>query len=97
MLQLAGYGVASPKEPDDALILFSQETFDAVIIGESVEHDMRAALVTAIRNRRSETPIVFVHSGTEPAEEPLANMSVDVTAGPTPLVAALDKLLRNAA
>jgi DNA-binding NtrC family response regulator len=95
-LALAGYGVASPKEPDDALILFSQETFDAVIIGDSVEHETRQSLIAAIRDQRPYTPIVFAHAGdTDTREEPLADASVDVTADPMPLVVALTKLLNN--
>ena len=93
-LALAGYGVTSPKEPDDALILFSQETFDAVIIGDSVEHETRQSLITAIRDRRPDMPIVFAHAGdTDTREEPLADVSIDVTADAMQLVVALGALL----
>jgi DNA-binding response OmpR family regulator len=95
-LALAGYGVASPKELDDAVILFSQQQFDAVIIGDSVEDGTRKSLITAIRDKRPDTPIVFAHAGdSDTREEPLADMSVDVTADSTPLMVALTKLLNN--
>ena len=95
-LALAGYSVAVPREPSEAVLLASQQPFDAVVIGHSVEHETREGLIRALRNLRPHTPIVFVYRDPERVEEPLADVSVDVTAGPTPLVRALDNRLRNA-
>lgn len=94
-LALAGYSVASPKEPNDAVLLLSREPFDAVVIGHSVEPATRELLILALRNLRPHIPIVFVYANPEMVEEPLADVSVDVTAGSTPLVTALDKRLRR--
>jgi len=95
-LALAGYTVASPKEPDDSVLLFSQQTFDAIIIGHSVERETRRVLIAGIRNRRATIPIVFVFTAPDTGEEPLADLSIDITAGPMPLVRALDSRLRKA-
>ncbi len=95
-LALAGYTVAAPKEPSGAVLLAAQQPFDAVVIGHSVEHEMCEGLIRRLRELRPQTPILFVY--TEPTHdgEPLADVSVDVTAGPMPLVIALDGRLRRA-
>jgi hypothetical protein len=85
--------VASPKRPEDALLLFAQEEFDVVIIGHSVEAATRQPLIAAIRGARPSVPVIFAQAGNPTQKEPLADLSVDVTAGPTPLLVALDELL----
>ncbi|MBV9087465.1 MAG: hypothetical protein JOY79_08280 [Acidobacteriaceae bacterium] len=95
-LALAGYSVVSPKHPEDALLLFAQESFDAVIIGHSVEGATREGLIKAIREARPSVPILFAYAGDPTQEEPLADVSVDVTAGTTPIVIALEELLSKA-
>jgi DNA-binding NtrC family response regulator len=97
-LALAGYRVASPKVPEDGLLLFGQEFFDAVIIGHSVEQPTRQALIRGIHESQPDTPIIFAHTGDPSQEdEPLADVKVDVTAGPAPLLVALGQLLRERA
>ena len=94
-LAMAGYGVASPKDPRDATLLVVQEKFDAVIIGHSVEGTLRNHLIESIRDLRPTIPVVFAHpTGTE--EEPLADVTVDAEEDPYAIVNALDKLLRRA-
>jgi DNA-binding response OmpR family regulator len=95
-LALAGYKVASPREPNEAVLLLSQERFDAVVVGHSVEPEIRRILIRAVRNLRPNIPIVFVFRAPESAEEPLADLSIDLTDGPMPLVSALDDRLRRA-
>lgn len=95
-LALAGYAVASPKEPTEAVLLASQQPFDAVVVGHSVERETRKSLITTLRNLRPFMPIVFVYTEPERVEEPLADVSVDVTNGSVPLVSALDEWLRRA-
>ncbi len=95
-LALAGYSVAVPKEPNEAVVLVSQQAFDAVVVGHSVEHETRHGLIRRLRDLRPQTPIVFVYTEPENVEEPLADVSVDVTKGPTPLVTELDRRLRRA-
>ncbi len=51
-LALAGYKVASPREPNEAVLLLSQERFDAVVVGHSVEPEIRRILIPAVRNLR---------------------------------------------
>ncbi len=94
-LALAGYAVAAPREPDEAVSLAAQQPFDAVVIGHSVEHEKRENLIRTLRDLRPYMPIVFVYTEPEKAQEPLADASVDVTSGPTPLVSELDKRLRR--
>ncbi len=48
-LALAGYAVASPREPGDAALLLSQGGFDAVVIGDSVGQEIRQVLIAALR------------------------------------------------
>jgi hypothetical protein len=94
-LALAGYTVASPREPDGAVLLLSQGSFDAVVVADSVTLEVRQILIAAIRNGWPQTPIFFVF--TDPgSQEPLADVGVDVTSGPMPLLIALDKRLRRA-
>jgi CheY-like chemotaxis protein len=94
-LALAGYAVAAPREPDEAIVLASQQSFDAVVVGHSVEHETRETLIRSLRDLRPDFPILFAYTEPE-TPEPLADVSVDVTHGPTPLVTALDRRLRRA-
>ncbi len=95
-LALAGYAVASPREPGDAALLLSQGGFDAVVIADSVGQDIRQVLIATLRNMSPQTPILFVYTEPECSREPLADMCVDGTSGPMPLVIALDKRLHRA-
>ncbi len=95
-LAIAGYRVAAPKEPNEAVLLLSEGSFDVVVIGHSVEHETREGLIRTLRALLPYAPIIFVYTEPESIEEPLADVSVDVTAGPAPLVAELDKRLRRA-
>jgi DNA-binding response OmpR family regulator len=84
-LALAGYTVASPREPDGAVLLLSQRSFDAVVVADSVNLEVRQVLIAAIRKRWPQTPIFFVFAGPEKSQEPLADVRVDVSSGPMPL------------
>jgi len=90
-LAIAGYSVASPKEPEEAAFLLATQPFDVVVIADSVRQKRRAALITALRAIRPDVPIVFVHADTEVASEPLADMTVDVRSGTMALITALEK------
>ena len=94
-LALAGYSVASPREPQEAALLLCQEPFDAVIIGHSVEPDERQVLISVVRNYRPELPIIFAYKGDEAEAEPVADASVDIGPGPAALLLALEKRLRK--
>ncbi len=93
-LALAGYTVAAPREPKEAVLLALQKSFDAVVVGHSVEHELRLSLIRRLRHLKPDVPIVFVYTGAN-VEESLADVSVDVTNGPMPLVSALDNRLRR--
>jgi hypothetical protein len=94
-LALAGYAVASPREPDEAVLLASHQPFDAVVVGHSVEHETREVLIRRLRALRPYMRILFVYTDPETVEEPLADVSVDVTTGSAPLVTALDNRLQR--
>ena len=94
-LALVGYSVASPREPQEAALLLSQEPFDAVIIGHSVEADERRVLIAVVRNYRPGLPIIFAYKAEEADAEPVADASVDIGSGPTALLLALEKRLRK--
>ena len=89
-LAVAGYSVASPKEPEEAAFLLATQPFDVIVIADSVRRKNRVELIRALRAIRSDIPIVFVHTGNE-ASEPLADLSVDVSSGSMALIAALDR------
>jgi hypothetical protein len=90
-LAVAGYSVASPKEPEEAAFLLATQSFDVIVIADSVRQKKRAELISALRAIRPDIPIVFVHAGGDFAAEPLADMTVNVTSGPLALITALDK------
>jgi len=92
-LAVAGYSVASPKDPQDATLLFSQEPFEAVIIGHSVEPELRKGLIKALRGMAPNIPILFVYQGAEGKELLAGVTSVDTAENPVGVVVALDKLL----
>ncbi len=89
-LALAGFTVVSPRTPEQTQLLLEQEQFDAVIIGHSVEPELRKQLIAAIREAIPSVPIAFVFMpGEGPGEEPAADFEVDISHGPMPLVEAL--------
>ncbi len=89
-LALAGYSVACPRQPNEAILLVAKENFDGVVIGHSVEPEIRRALIPAIRNLQPHVPILFVYAPPDTGE-PLAEVSVDITFGPMPLIEALQQ------
>ncbi len=91
-LALAGFRVVSPRTPEEAPFLALQQDVDAVIIGHSVESDVRKTLIYAIRHLCPNCLIYFVFIG-EYQEEPLADASIDVTTGNDPLVRELQRKL----
>ncbi len=94
-LALAGHTGAVPREPREAVFLALLHSFDAVVVGHSVEPETREHLIRRLRDLKPGAPIIFVYKD-QKVEEPLADVSVDVTDGPVPLVTALDKRLRRA-
>jgi len=71
---------------------FAQSHFDAVIIGHSVEAELRKQLIEGLRRLSPNVCIIFVYLGKRETE-PLADESVDITIGPVPLLIALERLL----
>lgn len=92
-LAIAGYTVASPRIPEETLLLLTQQRFDAVILGHSIEPEKRRMIIEQVRANAPEAVIVFVYVSSESIEEPLADFSVDVTSGPEPLIRALEERL----
>ncbi len=89
-LALAGFTVVSPRVPEQALLLLHQEHFDAVILGHSVEPELRKQLISSIRDASPDLPIAFVFLPAEdPGKEPLADFVVDISHGPMALLQAL--------
>jgi DNA-binding response OmpR family regulator len=94
-LAIAGYSVASPKDPRDAIAQYARSPFDAVIIGHSVEAELRKQLIEGLRQMKPSVSIVFVHAAGADAE-PLADVTVDSAEDPVAIIIALDKLLGRA-
>jgi hypothetical protein len=84
-LALAGFRVVSPRTPEETPFLALQQNVDAVIIGHSVEPEVRRIAIEAIRTLCPHCLIAFVYVG-QPQQEPLADISLDVTRGNEPLV-----------
>ncbi len=93
ILALAGFTVVSPKHPEQTPVLAAQEEVDAVIIGHSVDPDTRKGLIADLRRVCPGCLICFVYVAPETEGEPSADISLDVTNGPEPLVAYLQPQL----
>ena len=79
-LALAGFRVISPRTPEEAPFLALQQDVEAIIVGHSVEPEVRKTLIYAIRHLCPQCLVFFVYVG-ESQEERLADASIDVTAG----------------
>ena len=98
VLALAGFNVISPRRPDESVTLAASEDVDAVVIGHSVDADTRKAIIADLRRVCPGCLICFVYAAPETKGEPLADVSLDVSQGPEPLVAYLkDRLPRRRA
>jgi hypothetical protein len=95
-IALAGFRVVSPRFPEHAHFLAATEDADVVVLGNSVVSEVRAQIIKRIRRLSPRCGIIFVFVGAE-QQEPLADISIDVTTGDEPLVHALEQLFaRNA-
>jgi len=94
-LALAGFSVVSPKRPEEAPLLASQEAVDAVVIGHSVDSKTRKQIITELRRLSLGCLICFVYAAPDTEGEPLADVSLDVTKGPEPLIVFLEDRLRK--
>ncbi|MBV9087779.1 MAG: hypothetical protein JOY79_09865, partial [Acidobacteriaceae bacterium] len=83
----------SPRSPEEAPNLAKEQQVDAVIVGHSVEPKSREFLITAIRQLCPKCVIFFVYAAPDTEGEPLADVSIDVTHGPDPLIMALQERL----
>ncbi len=61
MLALAGYSVASPREPLDAVLLLQHEDYLAVLIGHSVLPEEAEAIAAKAKSLRIAS--IFVYQG----------------------------------
>ena len=93
VLAMAGFSVISPKLPEQAPALAAQEQVDAVVIGHSIGAALRRSIITKLRQLCPNCIICFVYAAPDTAGEPLADISLDVTNGPEPLVLALQERL----
>lgn len=82
----------SPRTPEEAPFLALQQKVEAVVIGHSVESDVREPLIHAIRQLCPACLILFVFTG-EMQVEALADASIDVTNGNESLVRILQRHL----
>jgi len=94
LLAVAGYSVASPRDPADAPVLFRSERFDAVLIGDSVLPPERKRIIEDLRSIRSGIPILYLFADPGRKHEPFADESVDVTGSPEPLLTALERHIK---
>ncbi len=94
-LAVAGYSVSSPRHPEDAPLLFRQEHFDAVLIGDSVPPPVRKHIIDALHQQNPNVPIIYVYADPRRDKEPHADMCVDVTRDPEGLLKALYTAMRR--
>ncbi len=94
-LALAGFSVVSPRTPEEAPSLLNERPFDAVLIGDSVPPPERRKLIGEVRRRFPQTLICYIRALPDASEEPLADISVDESHGPEPMIAALTARLRG--
>jgi hypothetical protein len=96
LLAVAGYSVASPRRPEDAVVLFAAQPFDIVLIGHSVAPAVRKRIIHELRGVRH-VPILYVYTDRTRGQEPLADACIDVAAGdPEPLLLAIEQQLKEA-
>lgn len=93
VLAMAGFSVISPRVPEQAPALAAQERVDAVIIGHSIDIELRRSLIAELRTLCPDCVICFVYQTPDTEGESLADVSLDVTTGPEPLVLALQERL----
>jgi len=93
VLALAGFSVISPKHPEQSAILAAQENVDAVVIGHSIDAELRKSIIAELRVACPQCLICFVYEAPDTSGEPLADVSLDVTNGPEPLIVALQERL----
>ncbi len=94
-LAVAGYSVSSPRHPEDAPLLFRQEHFDAVLIGDSVPPPVRKQVIQELHERDASVPIIYVYADPRRNSEPHADTCVDVSRDPEELLKALYKAMRQ--
>jgi hypothetical protein len=96
ILAVAGFSVVSPRTPEQAPLLAAQEKVDAFVIGHSVDGPTRRGLITELRRLCPDCLVCFVYEKPDDGNESLADVSLDVTKGPEPLVTFLrDRLPRQ--
>jgi hypothetical protein len=91
-LALAGFCVVSPRTPEQAPFLAFEQRVDAVIIGHSVEQEMRETIIEMVRKLCPHCVIAFVYIGAQ-QREPLADVSLDVSAGNESIIRVLQQRL----
>jgi hypothetical protein len=93
-MAMAGFSIISPKLPEQAPKLIAKQKVDAVVIGHSVPVLLRKALIIELRRRCPNCIVCFVYvDDFKTQEEPLADVSLDVTHGSGPLLIALQERL----
>jgi hypothetical protein len=93
ILAIAGFTVVSPRYPDQTPALAAQEQVDAVVIAHSVDAHVRRRIIGELRRILPDCVICFVYAAPDKTREPLADVSIDVTHGPEPLILALQERL----
>src|SRR5215472_3336979 len=93
LLALAGFSVISPIHPEQCAILAAREQVDALVIGHSVEPNLRRSVIKELRSLSPRCLICFVYAAPEACGEPLADVSLDVTNGTDPLIGYLQERL----
>ena len=92
-ISLAGFSVITPRHPEQAAILASQERVDAVVIGHSIEPSLRKSVIDEVRAICPGCLVCYVYTAPDTSGEPLADVSLDVTRGTEPLITYLQKQL----
>ena len=96
VLATAGFSVISLINPEEAPVFAAQQQIDAVVIGHSVSSAVRKSLITVLRHLCPSCVVCFVYAASRATEEPLADVSLDVTSGSEPLLMALqERLMRK--
>ena len=93
VLAMAGFSVISPRYPEQTPALAMSEKVDAVVIGHSVDANLRRTVIAELRCECPDCIICFVYVAPHKDGEPLADVSLDVTHGPEPLILTLQEKL----
>ena len=91
VLQAAGFEGVTTREADEFIELFTKQTFDAVVLGDSIGIDERIRFANECRNSKPQVPLIIFFRTPAEAQQllPYAHTLIGSLDGPERLLAAV--------